>query len=69
MFMYGYSDEANALRTVVVEPKEELYTPGGEFQALENDALKDPVNKVSLFCQRYMFPSEFSGTLHAPMHS
>ncbi|CAL8468901.1 g8442 [Coccomyxa elongata] len=51
MFMYGYSDEANALRTVVVEPKEELYTPGGEFQALENDALRDPVNKeFSFFC-------------------
>lgn len=51
MFMYGYSDEANALRTVVVEPKEELYSPSGEFQVLESDALRDPVNKVNLLCQ------------------
>ena len=66
MFMYGYSDEANALRAVVVEPKEELYTPSGEFQLLESDVLRDPVNKVSLHCQSqcYRFLTDVPGTLH-----
>ena len=48
LFVYGYPDDVNALRVVSVEPRDDIYTSASQFQSLEANIMKDPVNKVNL---------------------
>lgn len=48
LFVYGFpNDPFNALRVVSVEPRDDIFTPSGQFQSLESEGLQDPVNKVT----------------------
>jgi len=48
LFVYGFpNDLFNALRVVSVEPRNDIFSPSGQFQSLEAEGLQDPVNKVT----------------------